>query len=744
LAKTPWFSAQDLHFGARVTVSTNTTAVTSPAWGFWTNLQSFHVEWNGQATNLVSTPVNAGAVQCTGAWNASDLAVNVSAQAASGNARKFHAQDTQLTVRARLATETPASTDASWGFWTNLQPFRIEWSGQVTNFAAAEMQGDSLECLGAWSAPELAVNRLCARLGGGTLEASAKLGVTTREVTFNARSSFDLHAVAPLLTEKTQERLAQIAWNDPPHLAATGSLVLPPWADGATDWHDDIEPSIRLQGDLAFTNALVAGVAPLDRARTHFEYARLIWRLPDLELVLGRSTLQLTGEENETTKNFHCTLAGSLDADSIRPFLTTSNAVRGFGHLAFHQPASVTLEVNGNLRDVDALSATGRVAVADFAIRGQSVDSLSATLTYTNLVAEFFHPQLARAGGAEQFAAEKLTLDLDNQKLFLHGGEGHVLPAAVAAAIGPKTAKAMEPYQFLSIPNAKVHGCIPLKHVDGELVPDDADLWFEVVGTAPFRWKKFETPEISGRIHWLSNYLILTNVVTDCYGGPAHGWGKFDVQTEGEGTDFSFFMEGTNVNFHAMGLALWSPTNQLRGQLSGAVLVTHANSSDWRTWNGYGWAELHEGLLWDAPIFGLMSPVLNTLTPGLDLGNSRATDGSGRFNMTNGIVYTDTLVLRSLTMRLDYVGTVDLDQNVQARVKAQLLRNTPVLGTLFSTVLWPVSKVFECEVTGTLGKPKITPLYIPFPKVLSAPLHPIRTMEQIFTTPATNTPAEKP
>ena len=304
------------------------------------------------------------------------------------------------------------------------------------------------------------------------------------------------------------------------------------------------------------------------------------------------------------------------------------------------------------------------------------------------------------------------------------------------------TAEGMAPYQFPELPGATVEGCIPLKQRAGELVTDDADVRFDVIGTTPFRWRKFETPGITGTIHWLANELILTNVVSECYGGTARGWGAFDLETPGAGTDFSFFLEGTNVDFSDMGRALWSPTNRLRGALSGQVRVTRANSADWHTWNGYGQAGLRNGLLWDAPIFGLMSPVLNTLTRGLDLGNSRATEGAGRFTLTNGVVYTDSLEIRSLTMRLDYVGTVDLDENVVARVQAQLLRNAPVVGPFFSLVLTPVSKAFECEVTGTLEQPKITPVYIPFSKVLAAPLHPFRTVEQIFASPATNNPAK--
>jgi hypothetical protein len=82
---------------------------------------------------------------------------------------------------------------------------------------------------------------------------------------------------------------------------------------------------------------------------------------------------------------------------------------------------------------------------------------------------------------------------------------------------------------------------------------------------------------------------------------------------------------------------------------------------------------------------------------------------------------------------------VDLEQRVDARVTAQLLKTMPVLGSLVSTLLWPVSKIFECRVTGTLGQPKPTPIYVP--KLLLVPLHPIRSMEEMFTPAATSTNA---
>jgi len=772
------------------------------------------------------------------------FALRVSGRAPNVDTPWCSGRDLEFAVRVSAPTNAPPAADPAWDFWTNLQPFRIQWLARAIDLKSATLNLEAIDSAGEWSAPNLALNKCALKLAQGNLDVTAKLDIARPEVTFTADSAFDFHALSKVLPAKVRAGLRQVTWTGYPKLGVNGSLAVPAWTNHGAAWSENLESrlrlrgdlavtnlllagrvpfdsvrsrfnysdgtwnlldlelsrgrtalevsatetesngdfhlvvggkldadmvrpllattnaiqsfglltfrqpvslvleaagnlresTLRLRGDLAVTNLLLAGRVPLDSVRSRFNYSDGTWNLLDLELSRGRTVLEVSGAETESNEDFHCVVGGKLDADMVQPFLATTNAVQGFGVLTFRQPVALTLEAAGNLRDFSSLTATGRVVATDFAIRGQWEDSLVTTLSYTNLIVDFYHPVLVRSDGAEQFSADKATLDLSGQRLFLRGGQGHVLPAAVGEAIGPQTAAIMEPYHFLAIPSATVEGCIPLKFRDGNLVTADADLEFHVLGNVPFGWRKFQTPAITGTIHWLGHNLILTNVVADCYSGTAHGWAVFDVETPGDGTDFSFFMQGTNVDFNAMGRALWSPTNELRGSLSGQLRVTSANSSDWRTWNGYGQAQLLNGLLWDAPVLGSMSSVLHKLTPRLDLGNSRATEGTGGFTVTNGVIFTDSLEIRSLTMRFDYVGTVDLQENVSARAKAQLLRNTPVIGEFFSTLLSPVSKALECEVTGTLDQPKIRLLYNPF--------HPIRTMEKIFSPSTTDIPAK--
>lgn len=737
------------------------------------------------------------------------IALRLDAGAGGVQTPWFAAKQFQAAVSLTAPADIPGTNDASWGFWTNVQPFRLAWSAQLNELRSDKLSLDDVSCSGLWAAPELTISNVSARLGGGGMKAALALNVPTRQVEFHADTGFNPETIAQLLPENARTNLARIVWTKPPQLKLDGSLRVPPWTNSSATY----DTALQFDGLLAATNLTVAGLK-LDRVRGFFGRQKSFWEVTDLAVAQGRTELHLAGQLDESRREYQVRTRGSLDGASLRPFFTNvmarglaqltaarpldfkldaagnlghqdslsvtgqvalgrtdlrwrgqldagdlhllaegafdmnslraflpTNSAHGFGLLTFQEPLKLALDVTGNLRQPETLSITGQVALANFAVRDQAMEHLSAALVYSNWTAEFYRPQASRANGRQTFTADQVTLDLAGERLWFKNGLGTVEIMVIGRAIGPKTAAAMSPYEFLAVPTARVNGCVPIKMIHGDLVLDDADLRVDIEGTTPFRWRRFETPAIGGTVHWWKNLLILTNLTSECYAGTATGWGRFNLVTPGAGTDFSFYLQATNVDLHKMGLALWSPTNHLEGSLSGTVLIADANSSDWQTWNGAGRAQLLDGLLWDVPIFALMSPLLNAFSPGL--GNSRATEATGQFIMTNGVISSDSVVIRAQSMRLEYSGTVDLEEKLNARVTARLLRNMPVIGSVLSFVLTPVSKIFECRVGGTLSDPKVSPVYIP--KILLAPLHPIRTLEELFSpsATATNAPPEK-
>jgi hypothetical protein len=636
------------------------------------------------------------------------------------------ARNIQLTASLTAPAGTPTNFVSSLAWWTNVLPYRLTWTARLTQLRSEALSADSVDCGGFWRAPELAVTHLSARLGGGQLTAGAQLNVVTRQCAFTNVSCFDVHTITSLLTEKTRERLADFSWTQPPALQASGLLILPAWTNHQPDWRAEVQPTIQLNGALAITNGMTSGIT-VDLARTHFSYSNLVWRLPDLEVVKSKSRLELSGNEDDATKDYHWHIHGVLDPEAARPFLTTSNARRGLEIMKFTEPLALEADVSGRLYDYDSIAAAGRVALTNFAVRGEAFGDVTSALNYTNRVLEFLNPQMHT--GAQVMTADQVVLDFNRRLIRFTNGFSTADPGPVTRAIGPKTGRVVAPYHFLQPPTVRVNGQLPLRDMNGGRDMADVDLRFDIIKGAPFEWLKLKTTNIVGTVHWQNQSLILTNVAAAFYGGNGTGFANFDFRAPHEGADYQFAVSLTNVNLHALAADLSSLTSRLEGTLTGRLVVTDADSRDWRTWAGFGHANLHDGLLWDIPIFGILSPVLNTVSPGL--GSLRATDAATKFTITNGVIYTDSFEMRSTMMRLDYTGTVDLKQNVHARVIAQLLRDTWVVGPVVSTVLWPVSKLFEYKITGTLKNPKSEPVYV-VPKLLLLPLHPFRSLEGMF------------
>jgi hypothetical protein len=99
--------------------------------------------------------------------------------------------------------------------------------------------------------------------------------------------------------------------------------------------------------------------------------------------------------------------------------------------------------------------------------------------------------------------------------------------------------------------------------------------------------------------------------------------------------------------------------------------------------------------------------------------------------MTSGVLRSNDLDIRSSATRLLYRGTVDLEGKLNARVEAELLRDAWLVGPLVSTVFWPVTKMFEYRVGGTLSEPKTEPVFF-VPRIMTLPFHPFRTLREIM------------
>jgi hypothetical protein len=736
------FAAQNLSFTARLTAPDGLAAGQALP-GIWSNAPPARLTWSAHCTGLASDVIQADSVIATGSWRVPELDLDLHLQDAvvTHHHQPFGTRNLQVTARL---TPLPGVSGnlALPGLWSNALPWQLDWSTRALQLKSAPLSAESITASGSWRAPALTVSNLTARLGGGSLQGRLSFDVPSRRLAFTGSTAFDLHAIEALLPEISRQRLSLFTWPQPPALRFSGNVDLSDWPP-APGKPDSPPPAAVFSGDFAFTNATMAGVA-LDRVQSHFSYSNQVWQLPDLSVVREQTRLRFNGTEDETTKQFGIQVQGAFDVNQIRPWIKGEVATREVGRLTFHQPLVLDLSVHGRLHDAATLAAFGQLALTNFSVRGGPVDSLTTGLNYTNRIINFCHPCARRGNGTQILTADQIVLDLLQYRISFTNGYSTAEPQVVADSIGPKTGRTLEPYQFLTPPTARVNGYVSLRASEGSSDLEQADLQVDVIQGAPFRWLKFHTENLRGTAHWFGGTLLLTNLNAEFYAGNAAGAAWFDFRPR-NGTDYTFDFTVTNTSLHQLMVDLVSPTNHLQGALGGRLVVTRANSTDWRLMDGYGHASLRDGLIWEAPVFYLFSPVLNTIDPGL--GSSRATDATARFVMTRGVIYSDTLEIHSTMVRLQYTGTVDMNENLNARVTAQPLRDTWGLGPILNTVFFPFSRFFEYKVTGTLSDPKSTPLN-DLAKVILAPLHPIKTLENILPpvnspNPATNAPPRK-
>jgi hypothetical protein len=643
----------------------------------------------------------------------------------------FSAARGDLVIRLRPRT-TPRPAATGFAALDELAPWEIELEARVQEAAVDGVQLEQAGLRTRMELPGVEITSLQATGYGGELGGSAQLDTVTRRLAITARSTVDPRRLAPLLPEAMRPWLARCKWQTVPRLEADIRVTLPGWTNPTTNWLPRLLPGLVAEVRLNAGPGSYAGLS-FDHLAATLGQSNTTSEVKSLRLDRPEGWLTLTGWVNHATERFGLDLSSRLSPDAIRPLLSPE-ARQGFALLQTTLPPEVHAHAEGHLRNVEALAVTGRAALTNLQFRGEHIGEVRAGVYYHAQRLLISNVVVRRPN--EEAWADAILVDIPGDHVYLTNAHGRVDPGALTRAIGPKTATAFAPFRFPTPPRARANGAIPLSGVAG------ADIWFEAEDS-PFQWMWFRLGDIKARAHWRNDTLTVTNVQSTFYEGRLAGWGWFDFAAP-KGTDFRFHLNTTNMQIRSLLADVSTSSNKVEGWVTGELTITNGNSDDFKHWQGYGWAFLQDGLIWNMPVFGIFSPVLNGISPGL--GNSRAHECSATYIITNSVILSEDLEIRGRALRMQYVGTVDFEQRVNARVEAEVLRDKWLVGPVLKVVLKPFTKMFEYKVTGTLNDPHSQPLYIP--KLLLAPLQPWKTLKSVLGPGGENTPApvepEKP
>lgn len=679
--------------------------------------------------------VQAGATTASARWvqsltNPIPLQLEGTARLAEARGPWAAADVADLKLWLAPAAVDHAPPDDSWAAWARIEPFRVGFQIACAGLEARGVKVASARCGGSWSAPDLILTNLQARLAGGRLDGEVSLNVATRAARFRAAADFDVKGVFPWLTESARKWVSQFDYERPPEFTGAGALTLPPWTETPTNWWFAVRPTFWL--DAAFDSGPGAyrGMQ-VTSARSRLRYADEELQLPDLAITRPEGGGQLAHRASDRARDFAWRLDVRVDPKAVLPVLG-EGAERALELFEFQAPASFKGELWGLRRERTPRSIRGELWLTNFTFRGEAATAFHTRVDFTNNVLLATGAELLRPEGVA--TVEVARVDIEAEKVFLTNAFSTVDPLAIARAISPQSAHAITPYVFTTPPTARVTGTVPFHGSAG------TDLRFELAG-GPFRWSRFHLTNLTGAVHYTGDAVTLEGISGGAYGGQLAGDAAFDLGAAG--TPFRFNLSATQIELDQLMAGISDRDSRLEGTFDTRLIVRDARVEDWESWQGVGDVRLTNGFLWELPIFGVLSPVFDGMVPGL--GKSRFNRGTADFIITNSVIYFANLELRAPLLRLKSHGSVDFHERINARVESDVLPTMGPLASVLNAVLWPVTKALEYKVTGTLDAPQAQPVHVP--KVLLFPLQPFQTLKDIFQdkpAPATNAPAGPP
>jgi hypothetical protein len=630
------------------------------------------------------------------------------------------ADQAQVSLEAALPVLTNIAlfrTNLLWpDRWTNLSLHAVT---TLSNIAIAQIVLNEVRLTNRWDAPVLR-SELSGQMGDGRVNGSVDLHLPEHRLDFKTAGVLPLESLLFLAGTNAQRVLAGHSTETLPRFQAMGKVTLPAWTNHAPDWNGEVLPTLFVSGMLDATNGAYRGVS-YDAISALFEFTNLFLRAPEIRIVRPEGLLQGDLGADIRTGAIRCRLKSTIDPKALAPILSASQKSNTLDLFEFTRPPVFDAVLHAACAEGRLLGLDADAALTNFTFRTQEISACTARVLYTNGLVSILHPLVQRPG--ERGEAAGIGIVLDRRRLYLTNATGNLAAHAIAKAIGPITYRDVSPYIFDVPPQARVEGSVPIGHSDLT-----ENMQFDIDG-GPFHWRKFTFDRIRGTALWRSNTVTLTNIQARWCGGDMGGWLFVDFRPTN--TDLlSFYAIVHEASLRAIVRQMNpSRTNRLEGLLSGELNILRADVNDEFSWMGDGYMHLTNGLVWDIPLFGVFSPVLNAFIPGL--GNSRARHADTTFGITNSVIQTHDLEIRATMMRMQFKGTVDFGEHVEGRMEAELLRDVPGVGLVISKMLWPVTKLFEYKVTGKLANPRTEQVYA-ISKILLFPFQPIKTLRDLF------------
>ncbi len=165
--------------------------------------------------------------------------------------------------------------------------------------------------------------------------------------------------------------------------------------------------------------------------------------------------------------------------------------------------------------------------------------------------------------------------------------------------------------------------------------------------------------------------------------------------------------EASDVDFQRLlALAMREPDRDYQGRLSGRVKVAGNWGADAvRTAVGEGHVGVTKGRVFMLPVFGGLSAQIAKVIPGVDF-VLRQSDASADLEIGLGRVRSRNVEIKGDVLSLKGDGDYYANGRVDFDVRVTLLKSHTLGSRLLAPIFYPVSKLFEFRLGGTVAQPE--------------------------------------
>ncbi|GEM_PF-6465264 len=629
---------------------------------------------------------------------------------------------------AQAAADRKPQANESWAWWSKLEPYllRCEIDAGGIHAPAYRLKIDELGLTCRWDAPRLDLSDLRVKLYDGEIGLDAGVDVATRLAKAKARLHFTPGHVKHLLGPKGERWLDRYTFGEPPEIDVRSAECRLPewtrWTGGQTDWRNEVVPLAKIDAHIRAAKGGYKNYL-FETAETDLRLSDAKWHFPNLEVRReeGRALIKFTSDA--LTKYYHWNIDSRVSVKAARHLLESEQQRKALDRFEFGDTPHLQGDIWGRWFHRELTGVDLRVALTNATYRGVPADRAAGRIEYTNRVLRVTEAAAeldGRAASAEGIRFDFIG-DRDEHRVWFTNVVGNVEPDLVAKAIGPNTEAALKPYRWGAPPNVTLNGSMATRN------SRTTDMRFQIDG-GPFSWWQINFDQIAGDVHWVTNQLRLSNITGRAYDGGIEGNANFDFAKTESGSAFDFHVDVDKADFAPLVKDVFQTTNEMTGTLSGFLTVDSAHSGDFASWNGRGSVDLRDGFLWSLPLLGFLSETMDTIIPGV--GKSRIEKGVGSFTMTNSVMHTRDLKLDSPAMRILYKGSITHKGGVDAKVEAELFRDSSTLFQIVGLATMPLTKLMVFQVTGSITQPEMELLYVP--RFFMPFLKPRATVQKLF------------